>query len=341
MNCRASQSGLSLIEVMIAVTLGLLILAGASSIFISSKQGFRVQDSTGRMQENTRYAMNYLSQILRSADFWSGVEPDFISVGPYAVSGPSGAKTCNGEWIVNVRDGLHGYEGSAKPPIDCITAKDYVAHSDMVAIRNVDPNTFTNAEDVALTANAKRHYVRTRVGANGYLYQGKSHSDADNHISSGDGVFNYEYDFQLLFLRPCSVKNGSTCSASDDNGKPIPTLVSLQLQTDGGVSQIALVDHVEQMQFEYGVDGDNDLVVDSYQKASAINDWRKVISVRASIIVRGDALDNFQDTKTYFMPSGFCYGPKSSSCAVKYTGYERYQRRLVVKDILIRNRIRQ
>ena len=326
---------------MIAITLGLLILAGASSIFISSKQGFRVQDSAGRMQENTRYAINHLSHILRSADFWSGVEPEFIALGAYAINGPSAAKTCNGDWIANVRDGLHGYEGAATPPIDCMSANDYVANSDMVAVRNVDPNTFTAAEDVTLAAKAKRHYVRTRVGANGYLYQGKMHSDADSHIPDGDGVFNYEYDFHLLFLRPCSVKQGSACSKSDDNGKPIPTLVSLQLQTDGGVAQVALVDNVEQMQLEYGLDSDNDLVVDSYQKASAISDWRKVISVRVGIIVRGDALDHFEDTKTYFMPSGFCYGPQSSKCAAKYTGYERYQRRLVVKDILIRNRIRQ
>lgn len=323
------------------MTLGLLILAGASSFFISSKQSFRVQDSAGRMQENARYSMNYLAQTLRIADFWSGVKPAFIAIGTHAATGPRNARNCTGDWIVNVREGLRGYEGGTKSPIDCMNANDYVPHSDMIAIRYADPNAWVTSKDIEADDNADRLYIRARIGAQAYLYQGHRHGEVDSIIPNGNGVLNYEYDFQLLFLRPCSVKAGSACNLKDDDGQPIPTLVSLQLQSDGGVAQVALVDNVEQMQFEYGLDSNNDFAVDSYQIASAITDWQKVIAVRASLIVRGDAIDDFKDDKTYFMSGGFCYGPQSSQCSSKYTGLERYQRRLVVQDILIRNRVRQ
>ena len=102
-----------------------------------------------------------------------------------------------------------------------------------------------------------------------------------------------------------------------------------------------LADNVEQMQFEYGLDLDGNNSVDRYAKASGISDWHRVVMVRVHLIVRGDALGTTKDDRIYDMGDGFCYGPASSACAAQYTGRERYQRRLVVKDILVRNRIRK
>jgi type IV pilus assembly protein PilW len=236
-----------------------------------------------------------------------------------------------------VREGLRGYQGTTTPPVDCIAATDYASQSDMIAIRRIDPDTFTAAEDIAKRENSNRNYVRARVGLDGYLYQGSQFSQADQHILNGNGVLNYEYDFQLLFLRPCSLKENGSCGAHNST----PTLVSLQLQSDGELSQIALVQNVEQMKFEYGVDTDNDQIIDNYQKADHVSEWDKVLSVRANIIVRGDALDHFKDRQIYPMGTDFCHGPATSSCQSKYSGYEGYQRRLVTKDILIRNRVRR
>lgn len=337
MNSSHNQIGISLVELMISMTLGLLVIAGAISIFIGSKQGFRSQDSASHMQENARFGINYLTQVIRSADFWSGVNPAFITIGTHSISGPKASRTCASEWIANVRDGIHGYQGGATPPIDCITAADYVPQSDMIAIRRIDPDTFTPSGNITNKDNAKRNYLRARVGLDGYLYQGSRYAEANQHIPNDNGVLNYDYDFQLLFLRPCSLKSGASCGAQNKT----PTLVSLQLQTDGGVSQIALVENVEQMKFEYGIDGNNDLVVDTYQQSSNITDWNKVLSVRASIIVRGNSLDHLKDTQIYAIGRNFCHGPATSSCQSKYKGYEGYQRRLVTKDIIIRNRAKQ
>src|SRR3990172_12930451 len=64
-----SQQGLSLVELMVAISVGLILLAGVLQIFISSKQTYRVNDALARLQENGRYAMYLLSKDIRMAGF--------------------------------------------------------------------------------------------------------------------------------------------------------------------------------------------------------------------------------------------------------------------------------
>jgi type IV pilus assembly protein PilW len=61
------QQGLTLIEIMIAITISLLLLAGVMQIFISSKSSYNLQNGLGRLQENGRYAMNILARDIGMA----------------------------------------------------------------------------------------------------------------------------------------------------------------------------------------------------------------------------------------------------------------------------------
>ncbi len=67
---RTSESGVSLVEVMIAMLLGLLLLAGIMQVFSSSRQTYRVHEAVSRMQENGRMALEVISRDIRMADFW-------------------------------------------------------------------------------------------------------------------------------------------------------------------------------------------------------------------------------------------------------------------------------
>ncbi|TXI82467.1 MAG: hypothetical protein E6Q40_12330 [Cupriavidus sp.] len=322
---------------MISLALGLLVIAGAISIFTGSKQGLRAQDSAAQMQESIRYATDYLAGLIRSADLWNGIDPAFIRIGSHSISGPKSSVTCNGDWIVRVNQGLQGYHGESAPPIDCVSPADYVPQSDMLAVRRIDPDTFTAVEQIRDKNNSRRIYLRSRLGLDGYLYQGNRQSEAEQQIPGGHGVLDHEYDFQLLFLRRCIVKTGGTCAASSTT----PTLTSLQLQSDGSVSQVTLVQNVEQLKFEYGVDSNGDRAVDRYQTAAQVTEWNKVLSMRTYLIIRGDAPDHFRDQQIYAMGEGFCHGPRTSTCQSRYGGFERYQRRLITQEVLIRNRQRR
>lgn len=63
------QKGLSLVELMISITLGLLLMTGVTQIFLSSKDTYRTQQASSRVQETGRLALEFISKDLRMAGF--------------------------------------------------------------------------------------------------------------------------------------------------------------------------------------------------------------------------------------------------------------------------------
>ena len=59
------QHGFTIVELMVAATLGLLILAGTVTMFVNNKRLYQDQQEIGRLQENARYAMDMLTRELR------------------------------------------------------------------------------------------------------------------------------------------------------------------------------------------------------------------------------------------------------------------------------------
>lgn len=66
---RHLQQGFSLIELLIALALGLAVLVGFSSVFVVVKQSFRFQETTGRLQEDGTFALDSIAKDLRMAGY--------------------------------------------------------------------------------------------------------------------------------------------------------------------------------------------------------------------------------------------------------------------------------
>ncbi len=66
---RRQQQGLTLIEIMVALLIGAFLLAGVIQVFIVNKQTYRVQENLSRMQENGRFAIDYLNRYIRLAGY--------------------------------------------------------------------------------------------------------------------------------------------------------------------------------------------------------------------------------------------------------------------------------
>jgi type IV pilus assembly protein PilW len=64
------QRGVSLVEMMVAATLSIVIGAGVIQIFSSNKNTYRVQEAVARLQENGRFAMDFLTKDMRMAGFF-------------------------------------------------------------------------------------------------------------------------------------------------------------------------------------------------------------------------------------------------------------------------------
>ncbi|WP_315982262.1 prepilin-type N-terminal cleavage/methylation domain-containing protein [Aliamphritea spongicola] len=65
-----SQRGLSMIELMVSMLIGLIIMGAVLQVFLSSNQSYRIQEAQSRIQEDGRAAIHFISQDIRGADFW-------------------------------------------------------------------------------------------------------------------------------------------------------------------------------------------------------------------------------------------------------------------------------
>lgn len=64
------DSGLSLIELMVALVIGLVLIIGAMTVYSQSRNAFRVTEDVARIQETARYAMDILEADLRMAGYF-------------------------------------------------------------------------------------------------------------------------------------------------------------------------------------------------------------------------------------------------------------------------------
>ncbi len=65
---RNVEQGFSLVELMVALVIGLLIMLGATQLFITGKQTFSQAEKLGKRQETLRYLVDVISQDIRMAD---------------------------------------------------------------------------------------------------------------------------------------------------------------------------------------------------------------------------------------------------------------------------------
>ena len=61
--------GVTLVELMIAITIGSIVILGISSVYTSSKRSYKLQEEFSRLQENGRFAINYITRFVRSAGY--------------------------------------------------------------------------------------------------------------------------------------------------------------------------------------------------------------------------------------------------------------------------------
>lgn len=66
---RRTQLGLSLVELMIAMALGLLLMTGVIQVFLSSRQTYAANEAMGRLQENGRFALEFIARSARLAGY--------------------------------------------------------------------------------------------------------------------------------------------------------------------------------------------------------------------------------------------------------------------------------
>lgn len=103
--------GLSLVELMIAMLIGLLVVVGAVGIFMTNRKTYTSTESVGRLQENARMAFELMARDIREADGSPCAE-----IGPATPSQapmlPLANVVAGTAWWRTWGDGLIGYDAS-------------------------------------------------------------------------------------------------------------------------------------------------------------------------------------------------------------------------------------
>jgi type IV pilus assembly protein PilW len=101
---RAGAAGFSLVELLLALALGLVVVTGIVQLFVGNSQTYSVLSGQARMQENGRFALEFIARTARSAGFIGcAQEPEAL------VWGLAGASNVTPE--VDVTQPVMGFDG--------------------------------------------------------------------------------------------------------------------------------------------------------------------------------------------------------------------------------------
>jgi len=67
---RHFHRGVSLIELMVSIAIGLIIILGIIQVFSANRETYTAQESLGQLQENGQYAINFIARHLRKAGYY-------------------------------------------------------------------------------------------------------------------------------------------------------------------------------------------------------------------------------------------------------------------------------
>ncbi len=287
MNCPRNERGLSLIELMVAMALGLIITAGILNIVLGgSLTNARLQDAAS-LTENGRYASALLHDEIQMAGFYGLLDEYDATVAtlpnPCTISDTAlrSGMPLPVQGYNNV--GVSGTGNDASSVINaCLPSGDSVLAG----------------TDILITRRAGTQLVTGSLSASSYYLQA---SNLAYVLDLGNGTFGL------------TKKDGTTAEDIRLYRQFVyyvnqnRDLVRLEL-TGGGYTAVPIASGVEDFQVEYGIDrSDNGApnesasgVGDDYvQKPASIDDWKNVVSIKTHLLLRIDATGAHTDTKTY------------------------------------------
>jgi type IV pilus assembly protein PilW len=323
---RRRQRGLTLVELMVALLIGLLLTGGAIQVFLANRTAFAFNESMQRVQENGRFALDTLMFNSRMAGYvgcLSGVNV-FNNLNSSTTLPFNFAQAVTGFEAVGTAPG-ETFAPTAIDPTNSSTATDWapnltapiltraVKGSDVLVIRSVSPVShalvgaynsdtavFAGATpadyavgDIAIVSDCTKASVFQITAVTDTTASGVTRVDLAHTATGTPGNSLATWNTDQQYGDGAQVARAQTFAYYVGRGSGgHPALFQLRLQTTSGTTTAALdppeelVDNVDTMQVLYGVDNDADNDVDVYSKADAVANWANVVSVRIGLLMR-------------------------------------------------------
>ena len=326
---RQLQRGLSLVELMVAMGIGVFLLAGAVAVFGKTRDLYRTNDATARLQETARYAMSTIEADLRMANSWGlmttpnaidnsprldTANPPAIAPGyalPAELAPYAGAiSQCGAMWAVKLfayveaNNDAYGYA--------CAEFGTAVPGSDQLTIRRVSTQ---EIQPAALAASAGQIKVQASRLRGSLFASGVAPADYLDPTSDTHAL----------------IANGYYVDQDSNERDGTPSLRRKQLEVAGGATVMGdqqIVPGVEDLQVEFGADLDDDQNADYFVQPNTV-DSRRRRDCRGSCVAPGAGGTAGERVHRR---------PQLHLCdRVAYTPADAFRRILVSKTIALRN----
>ncbi|MBB1126505.1 PilW family protein [Thiospirillum jenense] len=197
------QRGMTLVELLVAMTIGIFLTGGVIALFLGTKQSYNMNEQLARVQESGRFALDVLTREIRQTGY-IGTCSSVSSLLDKNASGYTDDRYCLGEKhdclaAQNQRTAIRGWDGvdQADPNFDVYNETGYIPNTDAIFIKHAadfsgltpsDGNTVPVTETLKLNqANiTKNGAIYLVVGGNDcFLFQNLASDDAKRISTQG------------------------------------------------------------------------------------------------------------------------------------------------------------
>ena len=362
---RRNERGVTLVELMISMVLGILLTGAIIQVFIGNRESYAFNDTLSRIQENARFTLDHIAFNTRMSSY-TGCLNDVAITNNLTIPN-------------NVRDDIEGgiqghnangtltgqtFAATAMDPAPSGNNADWtpalpvelnnlvLPGSDVLIVRSISgdtntltapfsdasqlfiegPHDFVNGELLVVTDCQRASIFQltnvTTAGTDFVLH----HANGGG-FDPGNAASNWSVD-QTYGLGSEVGRLTTHAFFIGRNNNNRPSLFQLRLrgltatQSGFGLPE-ELVEGVDTMQVRYGVDNDNDGDVDNWVTADAVANFVNVLSVEISLLARADEEYGTETDAVVYNVGGMSFDPVN----------DRRLREVYSTTIGIRNRL--
>jgi type IV pilus assembly protein PilW len=344
-----SKNGYTLIEIMVALGVSSILMAGLARVFTDVSTTYRLEVAMARVQEDGRFVINFLEKEFRLIGYQGCIDPEITTANVIANNPP----------VLNVtQSSLAGYEITASGWTPAITAD--IADLNGVAIEGSDVIKIQRVSDrkTDLSGNMASDNANVQLASNPVNFQANdllAITDCETvdvfratNVSSGSGTVTIAHANSANTTNNLSKAYGTDASVMEYNsntfyvadtgrdnssGNPVHALY----QRDAGGLTSELVEGVSNLQILYGeelADGNVRFVPAS----TATLDMSNVKSIRFGVLVQSNngSLDA-DDDKSYTLPGDTIF-PAGTTGATATYAVDATLKRVFISTEKLRNR---
>ena len=320
-NLPLKQSGLSLVEIMVALVISVFLLGGIIQVYMGNKASYRFSDASSRIQENGRFALDAITTDVRLAGFFGCVDlrqngnliqnhlntasanydpnrHDFINQRPVVLTANAGLNASDDISIKGSSPGQSNLSATltmpGSGPIQ-LTGNTVFRNNDIVLITNCWTSDIFEATSVSTVAGVTTLTHTTAAPADSPGNMAINPCPGGGHCLHGTIQANLENDYQANNSSAYVLQNVSYSIQPSTSGSGEPALWRSQNNDNQ-----ELVDGIERMVVMYGVDTSGDGAPNQYLNSNAVLAANQVVTaIRVWLVVRSENDNVLETNQTY------------------------------------------